>query len=365
MHDDHIATTGLIAARHRVRCPDLLLALAAAWGVAAHVEPSRAFSTCVTSAAELQQALTDASDGGVHTGENTSIAVAAGTYATGAATGNGPFHYSSTGVGSLTIEGGYDANCNYSPSAGTPAILDGQHATAVLSLRSTNSNISLVQLTIQNGESTSPGAGLQINYQVSGSADAAQLYGLIIRNNHTTSNAGGLYAENTSLYGTVISGNSADGQFGGGFVTANTFQLIYKVTVAKNTAGASSNPIGGLLCANSGSCRIYDSIFWNNTNYGLYLQDAGALLEYNDYGMRGGTAPTLEKNRLQIDPQFGAPNAGDFHLAAGSPALSYGVSPGGSTPDPDGRRIPSAGAVDLGAYEDTIFGDGYEGGTVP
>src|SRR5262249_2424175 len=149
---------------------------------------------------------------------------------------------------------------------------DGQHATAVLSLRGNNSSIAVLFLTIQNGESSSVGAGLQLNYQVTGTADAAQLYGLIIRNNHTTSNAGGLYAQNTGLYSVVLVDNSADGQFGGGFVTDNSgFEAVYKVTVARNSAGASSNPIGGLLCASSGSCRIYDSIFWNNTNYGLFL----------------------------------------------------------------------------------------------
>ena len=40
------------------------------------------------------------------------------------------------------------------------------------------------------------------------------------------------------------------------------------------------------------SCHIYNNIFWNNTNIGLYL-GVGSYLEYNDYGTLGGTAPTL------------------------------------------------------------------------
>src|SRR5262245_43651435 len=69
---------------------------------------ARAHTFCVTDSTQLQQALTDASDGGVHNGEDNLIAVAQGVYATG----SGPFRFESSAAHSLMLEGGYSAACN-------------------------------------------------------------------------------------------------------------------------------------------------------------------------------------------------------------------------------------------------------------
>ena len=53
---------------------------------------------------------------------------------------------------------------------------------------------------------------------------------------------------------------------------------------------------------------------------------------------------------VNADPKFVDPAAGDFHLAAGSPAIGAGVAIGGLS-DHDGVSRPQAAAVDIGAYQ--------------
>src|SRR5678816_4644195 len=68
-----------------------------------------------------------------------------------------------------------------------------------------------------------PGAGLQVNYLVSANGSVA-VSDTIIRNNHATSTGGGLYvsAGTTAVFtANLIAGNSADSQYGAGFVTCS------------------------------------------------------------------------------------------------------------------------------------------------
>jgi hypothetical protein len=70
------------------------------------------YSHCVTTSQELQNLLTQAYDDGIYSGYDIEIFLAKGTYITGVTTGNGAFHYASMAdTGSLSIHGGYGANC--------------------------------------------------------------------------------------------------------------------------------------------------------------------------------------------------------------------------------------------------------------
>ena len=85
-----------------------------------------------------------------------------------------------------------------------------------------------------------------------------------------------------------------------------------------------------------------------------------AGLYYNDYGTRGGMTPQNEVGTLMANPQFVDAPGGNFHLAGNSPLL--GVSPLLSdTLDLDGNPSPQGGKMDLGAYEETVFADGFDG----
>lgn len=341
---------------HRRAVSTLAICLMTASGLA------RAHTFCVSTSTALQNALTASSEGGIYNGETNFIGVVQGTYPTGSATGNGAFHYASS-TGSLTVLGGYDALCNSSTGKAAQTVLDGLHNTPVLSLRNSNGPLQVYYLTLQNGESGAPGAGLEMNYLTTVS-NSFRVSASIIRNNHSSGDGGGLYASGAGnvdqIDRNLISGNSADGQYGAGYITGyGIFNEVFNNTVVKNTANAASNPVGGLNCGGTSKCFIDNNIFWNNTNCGLSLGNAAAL-SYNDYGTRCGVAPAGESGRLSLSPNFVNESGGDFHLNGASPLLGYGP-PQGPMNDLDGYAYPVTGKIDLGAYEETIFIDGLDG----
>jgi hypothetical protein len=325
---------------------------------------------CAKTSAELQTALTDASDGGMNNGQDVSISIAQGTYKTGAATGNGPFHYSSTAAtGALNLIGGNGLDCIGFATDPTLAVLDGNSATQVLNISNANAPVSVQFLTIQNGESTTAGGGLSVN---ANGGNAVTLTNNIIQKNHTTMQCGGFvaYANTTgqalfSLDSNLIIGNSADVDIGAGltFVSAGKAVITHN-TIFKNTTLAASG-VGGLLVSGNYSI-ISANIFWQNTNFGLDLQDNAAYsyyLYYNDYGALGGT-PTVSVGNMSVAPMFADAAADNFHLTSDSPLLGGATATQGSDVDPidlEGNAIPGTGRVDMGAYEETAFKDGFDG----
>jgi hypothetical protein len=112
--------------------------------------------------------------------------------------------------------------------------------------------------------------------------------------------------------------------------------------------------VGGLICGDN--CEIDDSIFWQNSGFGIDLESGGAVLLYNDFGGRTGAQPALEIGDVGENPQFVDLAGGNFHLASGSPliGLSNVVLTGD---DLQGNPYPPGGFQDLGAFEETIFED--------
>ena len=326
---------------------------------------AQANTFCVATAQQLQDALTASSDGGMYHNETNTIAIVQGTYTTGAATGNGPFHYSNSTIGvRININGGLDATCARQTTKASLTMLDGNHASQVLTIHSADGRVFVDTLTIQNGESSLDGGGLSINASQGNSS--AYVFDTIIQNNHTTGYGGGLYilvqgsGHVLILQNNLIVGNNADSGDGAGVAAGigDGGQFIYNNTVTQNTTTATVG-FGGLYCGGSGRCNVTNNIFWNNTNFGLYLGSTNADVEYNDYGTLGGSTPATSQGNVSVAPKFVNANGGDFHLAGDSPLL--GFSPlllGGY--DLDGNSYPSAGKSDLGAYEETIFVNGFD-----
>ncbi len=319
---------------------------------------------CVSTAQELQDALDQASDGGIHNGETNFVRIVTGTYKTTDTTGSLAFHYLSTNAtGGLDVSGGWAVGCATSTLNAALTVIDGNHATQVLTLGSTTSYIDVEYLIIQNGETYKGGAGLAINTGT-GQNGPSSVSDTIIRNNHTSNLGGGIYLRSgdagylTNFSNNLITGNSGDLDGGAGFVDSAGPAQIYQNTVFGNTTPAAGGT-GGLGCSGAGSFYINNNIFRNNTNYGLYL-NANAGLHYNDYGTLGGIAPTQNVGALMVSPQFVNAPGGDFHLAGNSPLL--GIAPPLDTYDLEGHRSPASGKMDLGAYEETIFIDGFDGG---
>ena len=324
---------------------------------------------CVSTSAALQGALTDASDGGLYNGEDNLVDVVQGTYVIGSATGNGPFHYHSTASsGELNIHGGFNAGCSTQTRKASLTVLDGNHTAQVLSIRSSTADISVVNFTIQNGETAQVGAGLAVNF-VSGDNSGAVIQGNIIRNNHTTGQAGGLFvitgAGGHILYvqNNLIAGNSADSGFGAGKVIGPGGDTDFdNCTVSQNTTTLAGGT-GGLYYDASGSPVAYvaNSIFWNNTNAGIYLANGNVHMDYNDYGTLDGGVPLASVGNVSVNPRFIDAAGGDFHLAGDSPL--FGKSPElYQRIDPDGNLGPAHGKTDIGAYNETVFVDNFDGG---
>jgi len=334
--------------------------LAASAGVHAH-------TFCVSTATQLQNALTDSSDGGMYVGEVNQIKVVKGTYKTGAATGNGPFHYSNlSGVGYFDLQGGWNAGCNQRTQKAALTVLDGDNATRVLHLRQVANELDVSSFTIQNGQTNQIGAGLAIN---DGSGDNSQVVvtGNIIRDNHTSNSAGGIFASSATsyvdVYNNLITGNSADAGDGAGEVLAHIGSVEHN-TVSRNTTTATGET-GGLYFSSSSNGFVDYNIFWNNTNAGIYLGSSAVQLDYNDIGMHGGSNPFTFTGDVSVDPGFVDAAGGNFHLTADSPLLgAMAVDGEYQSVDPDGNAntLASYGKTDAGAYNETVFKDGFDGG---
>lgn len=332
--------------------------LAACGGAHAH-------TFCITTAAELQDALTQSSDGGLYDAEDNSLYLVHGLYKTGAVTGNQPFfYYAPTSTHEFRISGGYEDGCS-APTRQTPRTrLDGNGQTGVLVLRSTHGGVFVSGLTLQNGNSAQPGAGLQVNYLVS-PGNSVRVLDVIVRDNHTSVDAGGIYVSGAGdilwFFDNQVTGNSADGNYGGGYIVGyGSYNEIYNATFSRNTTSAASGAVGGLYCGGTTRCQIHGGIFWNNTAVGLYLGGDFGVLSYNDIGTLGGLAPSISEGNVSVNPKFVDANNDDFHLAGDSPLL--GTCPYFSyIADLDGNPATVSGKIDLGAYQETIFIDGVDG----
>jgi hypothetical protein len=330
--------------------------------------PSRAVSLCVSNATQLQQALSDATS--MYSGTDVEINLVQGTYKTGSVTANGPFKYfSNSATGQLSLVGGWTAQCNsFEPNAAL-TLLDGNHSTQVLSIRNPDATISIEYLTIQNGETTAAGGGLSIN--PSGGGAGVFIGNNIIRNNHTTNSDGGLVVQaggtdsQLDLLANVISGNSSDSIDAAGALGGDVGQVyVISNTVFGNTTTFPGGT-GGLDCCGTGPSDpvIYFNIFFGNTNYGLYLNGTAADVEYNDYGTLGGVTPDHDVLNTGAQPKFVDSANGDLHLSSTSPLLAYAPAnpPIASSTDVSGNSFPRSGKIDLGAYEDTVFTDSFDG----
>ena len=349
-----------VRARAAVRAGSSLAALAAYSLLATANVGAHEF--CVSTAAELETALADASDGGMYAGENNDIGLRPGTYTTS----GGPFHYSNATRG-LSIIGGYDAGCANRLNDPTLSVLNGGHATRVLELHSHGGALEVDWVTIQNGETTGAGAGLYLEGmggQVTSVSDT------IIRNNHAADVAGGIYAivgDNASsddlfVENSLIVGNSADnGSSAGVMIVHGAGATIAGNTVSLNTTTL-TNGIGGLSFGgnNTCNCAVVNNIFWDNDNIGLWLNNSNVALEYNDIGTLGGSPPDDDVGNVSVAPHFVDRDNGNFHLTGESTLIGLTPNPIGRF-DLDGHSLPRFGRADPGAYEETIFADRFDG----
>ena len=104
----------------------------------------------------------------------------------------------------------------------------------------------------------------------------------------------------------------------------------------------------------SQACTVRNAIAKDNPGIGLYLNHAGADVDYYDTHGNGTAtsvvAGTLGVNAWTADPLFTDAGTDDYTLQSGSPVLDLGTNTGTTT---DGAGLPRdvGGGPDLGAHE--------------
>lgn len=183
--------------------------------------------------------------------------------------------------------------------------------------------------------------------------------------NRAETRGGAIFLDQTSaaIGNSLFAGNSAGLAGGGLWVSDGTTLLVHASTFADNWTVGSG---GGILLAEGSATQIGNSILWGNLDLGgggeaaqITLQ-GGAQLSINYSTVQGWTHNLGGIGNTGDDPIFVDPQAGDYHLAASSPAIDRG--------DPDYRaaegeldidgdpRIWNA-RIDMGADEFRPLGD--------
>ncbi len=143
-------------------------------------------------------------------------------------------------------------------------------------------------------------------------------------------------------------------------IANGTVASVYNNTVSRNTTTFAGGTGGFYYAGSAANVYIANNIFWNNTNYGINLGSSLVQLDYNDIGTQGGSTPLSSSGNLSLAPGFVDAAGGDFHLA-GNSALLGAVPQAYQSIDPDGNASPVSGKMDMGAYNETVFTDGFDG----
>ena len=210
---------------------------------------ARAAEFCVTTAAELQVAISTAATNG----EDDIVKIQQGTY-------EGNFVYASHEANSLTLEGGYTAGFASRTIDPANTVLDGIGTGTVLAFSTVQASPARTEgLTLQHGN-----RGLHFN-TVSGSLE--MLSCLVAENSVSYYGGAGVYAEGENitltLTGNTFTENSASSGNGGG-VYANP-SSGGSMTLTNNTFTGNSAYYGGGVYANPPSVGSMTLVLTNNT----------------------------------------------------------------------------------------------------
>ena len=297
----------------------------------------------------------------------------------------------------VNVYGGFAGNepANYDLSlrnfAAHPTILDGMGTRRVLYQPNGFTQETVWDgFTIQNGFTTNmPGGG-----GASLSANSV-LRNCIVTGNQSSTQGGGVYAQNSSIENCTISHNATTSSYGygGGLYLSNS--TVSNCLVANNTATSS----GAGICAsysqihnstivrnentsqNSGagiqvnftSSQVTNCILWGNVSTkgpSNFSGSAAVTWSAVEGGLPGeGNIALLPEsfNGGMFYPHFANPSATagasdatpstDWHLQSGSPCVNNGNNAFAGSHDLDGGLRVRQGTVDMGCYESDFTGN--------
>lgn len=295
--------------------------------------------------------------------------------------------------------------------AGPGTIIDGMNNDQCMELNTQvatspddQADISVSNITFQNGNYSGPGGGLAINVTdadvtvqnciflnnlsdewggglySAGFGDSLMFFSsnLFLGNTANFDDGGGLYAESgqgsiTAVNNILARNTSNDGNGGGMFLNASVGNItITNNTLFNNTAtNGDGGGIGAQVDDNASTFNIYNNIVFGNTaganGDDITTCEQGATVnlfnndftEYYSQALDGGTcgaSATLNQgNNIPDNPQFVNSGADDFHLQATSPAIDSGdpAAPAMPGTDFDGNPRPAIPGTnpDMGALE--------------
>ena len=330
---------------------------------------------CAPTTNAIRQALATAEANG----EADTIRIIIGTYVP--STGSIAFPYSTSESHALTIEGGWTFGCTERVDRADLTVLGGAGERRVLRINATGSGaVTVRNLTLEDGESETRGAGLSI--ENSGSPFMLPFAGNVVVErvvflfNRTAAEAGALAISTSgnsitvrgSLFAFNRCGNDNCALLINSRNDSPTTVLFGGNTVALNTCnlGASSCDSGGARFTGEQNLVIYDNLFAFHSGGDISLQNpvVEADLYYNNFDVLIGN-PDTEVGTVNVaNPEFVDALAEDFRLQPTSPVRNIGNAP---FPLPgvdlDGKPRIVGSAPDLGAYEvpDSLFADGFDG----
>ena len=208
-------------------------------------------------------------------------------------------------------------------------------------------NVEVVSSTISNNEATTNfGGGVR--------GDTVTVTDSVIIGNSAGSSGGISSASDIAITNSLIAGNSGGSTGGGVTLNSGTLEVINS-TITGNTADNG----GGVFI--QGTANITNSLILGNTSNNL--NTAPAALTNSAYGFAAGQSTNDSFVGFVItdvftnpEPAANAPtNAGDYTLAACSPAINVGdnaSAPAGN--DLAGNARIQQTVVDMGAYESAL-----------
>ena len=147
------------------------------------------------------------------------------------------------------------------------------------------------------------------------------------------------------FFGNGVGGNGTNGDCFG-VVSYGSGHQIYN-NIVRDHPGANS----GIYLRDGGQKVFFNTIYRNAIGITIGSGAGGSEVRnnivYQNSASINGSA--TQSHNLFSDPKFVNASAGDFHLQAGSPAISAGVAVSGVTTDKDGRPRPNPPSI--GAYE--------------
>jgi hypothetical protein len=336
------------------------------------IADAQAATFCVDTGPELQQALMTAASNG----EADTVKVELGIYEGSSAVA---FAYSSSQNFAVTVAGGYLPGCALQFPDPSLTELSGSDARQVLSMQGTSASSgaqALSNLTIRDGSTSQPGAGLVIGGGA-GFSGTVSVSRVVFSRNVSTSFGGGmsLYSEglvnilnNLFLLNRCSIGNCAFTATVNASSPTGFRAYFGNNTIVGNACTSGSGcSFTGARYGGSASSVFYNNVFAANALGDLALQNfsGGSTELYNNNVVSiSGTPPALMAGNIAFaNPQFVDLLNDDLRPTFDSPLRNAGISEFALLhQDLAGVDRVNEFRVDIGAYENVqrIFLDGFE-----